>query len=624
MEINNNLFISNNLKIFIEQLYDLYKNNNNFKIQYINFELYNELIIFIENVKNFLIIENYNSIKKDIKLIISSDDSVEIKNDKILKYLMSINYGIFSDIVFNIIIDINNYINENKELKFDKEIELLIEKYFKNEKNYEKYNEIKKILKNNNETYDLFFKFFNNIEFDEKIFTNNPTIINNITKTSMFCLKKENGKIILLEIFNIMDIKIIVSENEINKYKETKKNKKKIIEKDNPEIVKIVTKLAKNLDDMFDIEIINDKIKINGYKNNNKKSQIGGNILLTLINILLNTLIGFVALLYGLIFYFSTKYYDNIVDYWQNMFDNVTSKTNNIISYLGFTTMFTPWEAVNIVSKIYYLNTGIFIVSTLYFTYPIIIKLSKMIFNALKDIYIYLYNKIYNKIYNKNIKSESKNNIKGGSINNNYFIIPNLKKNIENILISFKIDNTDIIPINNIKPYYETTAMSYIILFTNKLECISKTNLFRNKKITNNITEIWNNTNKELKLPNILITPNYFQILNNQYGGDIDYKNINNEKIKMKCYSNINYLLKKTLSKIDKNIIDNILIEEINKKIDIADKNEIILEKFFEKNLIDNKIINNTELKEYKKLFEETNKLYNKLYIILFEIIKNY
>ena len=39
---------------------------------------------------------------------------------------------------------------------------------------------------------------------------------------------------------------------------------------------------------------------------------------------------------------------------------------------------------------------------------------------------------------------------------------------------------------------------------------------------------------------------NYFQILNNQYGGDIDYKNINNEKIKMKCYSNINYLLKKT------------------------------------------------------------------------------
>ena len=48
--------------------------------------------------------------------------------------------SIEKDIVFNIIIDINNYINENKELKFDKEIELLIEKYFKNEKNYEKYN----------------------------------------------------------------------------------------------------------------------------------------------------------------------------------------------------------------------------------------------------------------------------------------------------------------------------------------------------------------------------------------------------------------------------------------------------------------------------------------------------
>ena len=324
----------------------------------------------------------------------------------------------------------------------------------------------------------------------------------------------------------------------------------------------------------------------------------------------------------------------NIINIPINFFYNIYTKKNLSI------------DIIKIYSQIYSANTGIFIISSLYFTYPIIISLSKILYNGLKKIYLYIYNKIYNKIYKKNnlkggLISFSKNDefyeinnnyISGGYIskNNYYFIISDLKKYIENILLSFKINNNEIIPINDIKKYSETITNPYIILFLNNLDCLTKTNLFRNKKIKKDITEIWNNTNKKLKLPDISITPHYYQILNNspyyQYGGDKDIIYINkDENIKIKCYSNIIYLFKKFLSKInkEKKIIDSKNIEKINKKIEILEKNELELEIFFNKN-IENKNINIEELEKYKKIFEDTNKISNNLYIILFEIIKNY
>jgi hypothetical protein len=486
MENQQNIFISDNLKNFIEKLYVIYENNTQFKIKYIDFKLYSELLFFIENIKNFLIIENYNSFKNNIILIMCSKESIGIKNKNLSTYLTTAYYGIYNDIIGEIIIEINKNFSEKKSLECHKEIISIIEKYFKNKKNVNIYDDLKKILKKNNNESDLFYKFFNNIEFDEKIFKNDYTMIDNITDTSVFGLKKKNGKIILLEIFNNSNIKIIISEDKYNKYIKMEDKRKSIIT-DNSEILKIIDKMVEDIDDNFDIEIINNKICIKGYKKDYINYKIvGGNkiivgiVVLSAIKILILDIMkpmikNIINIVFSSIFLFSGIMLRVMISNRTNFIDGILKaiiKINDIFLKKSINNSLLLEYLTIIFNNTLSIVTGLFIISSIYLFYPLIIKLIKIIYNSIKNIFNYCYS-----ILKKNIM-DGGNNL----LNNNFYIIINLKDNIKNRLFSYDLllNNYDAL-LKNKKQYTVENIQPYVIELVNKFECLTKTNLLKKK-----------------------------------------------------------------------------------------------------------------------------------------------
>jgi hypothetical protein len=221
-------------------------------------------------------------------------------------------------------------------------------------------------------------------------------------------------------------------------------------------------------------------------------------------------------------------------------------------------------------------------------------------------------------------------NLTGGG-NDKCFIIPYLKMNILNKFLLISSDD------NNYQDFKECDAnnkidiknKNYILsdyqstISKNSLDCLSKTNLFKNKK-TNNMV-MWDNFNKNINTTtNIQITPNKLQILNGslfpsttnyQLGGTIDDEESNKLFIKTKfkdikiqySYQIIN-LLKKALLRLNNNgiILQENTIKNIQKYIKILSESENELSLFSQKILDTIKISSNFNSKNKLTLSDNT------------------
>ena len=191
--------------------------------------------------------------------MLCSEDNNDNKNKNLDQYILNIDF--FSDyksLITNCVYEIKKSFDTivNNELEIIK----IIDKHFLDDNNIKICEDIKNKLLNNKEDSDLFFSLFNNVEFDENTYTLNPTIVEEMTPTSIFNLKKENDKIILLEIINSIDIKIIISDTELEQYRKIKEYEKIFSDKNNPEIKKMAEDLVKIILKKYDFELKNNEI----------------------------------------------------------------------------------------------------------------------------------------------------------------------------------------------------------------------------------------------------------------------------------------------------------------------------------------------------------------------------
>ena len=203
--------------------------------------------------------------------------------------------------------------------------------------------------------------------------------------------------------------------------------------------------------------------------------------------------------------------------------------------------------------------------------------------------------------------------------------IPNLKQNMLSRLIKFAEDEEsydyDINEETCDSDEYDFSGKAYIFDVSNivvdkskradctgpdpksrmeKLMCLRPTNLARRKKINSDISRVWNNVSKNLSTPNLMTTPDMFQILkgsnfpstmNYQLGGaDIDEsENFNfiktkNSDVKIQYSYQIITLLKKALQRLNSNgvYLEAKTIKEIQDKIDSLRNAETSLAEYAE------------------------------------------
>ena len=187
-----------------------------------------------------------------------------------------------------------------------------------------------------------------------------------------------------------------------------------------------------------------------------------------------------------------------------------------------------------------------------------------------------------------------------------------------------------------------------------KLLCLHPTNLARRKKINSDISRVWNNVNKNLNTPNLMVTPDMFQILkgsnfpstmNYQLGGaDVDEsENYNfiktkNSDVKIQYSYQIITLLKKALQRLNSNgvYLESNTIKEIQDKIDSLRNAETSLAEYAENIVNASKISKNrsekgltmdgTQLKKYvenhKMLSQSADKTAIKLNTVFIKLLE--
>ena len=632
---NSHLLLTDNIKNYIRDYLEIIKNNNNKFSTIIKFSFYIELCKFIEIINNFDITNKYNILKNNILSILITDDIYTNKIKKLEEFILSIDF--IKDIdnsILKILLDIKNnistFINYNKK-ECEKEVINIINKYINYKNSLIICNNIKKKILNNEKDIELFYNFFNSIEYNENIYDNK--IIKNTSLSSIFTLKKNNNNINFLDIFNKRDITIIITNEEIDKIKNIQNE---IINIENENIKKTSQEITKILIEKFNIELKNNEIYITEIDNIIKEN-IGG----AFINTIADTSSDYIV--------------NNIVrNFLQNILDNVINnvKKINIFSYMfntidtinsSFTNInsFTQFFGFEINLK-FLKSIGIHIITgRVYelFVNIIFVYINRFIYNIIGGMLSFIFNIPSNII--KSIFSGGKNNCS----NNNFYIIKNFKNHIKEKLFKFTKDNNDFIQPNDIKTYDKNITTPYLFVFDNKFDILSKTNLSKNNlsKISN-IQNMANKLKNISNIQNIENSPNVLQILkesllnniNNQFGGYTkNYINIENTTIRIKHYYEIIPLLEKILIRLKDNEIylKKIEIEKIKENIDLLKKlqNKLYIYSqkiinFIEndiKNDIDNKnnILKNDYIDKYKKLLLKCDKIANKLNTVFINLI---
>jgi hypothetical protein len=235
-------------------------------------------------------------------------------------------------------------------------------------------------------------------------------------------------------------------------------------------------------------------------------------------------------------------------------------------------------------------------------------------------------NQNYNNSNTSNTGNTSNINILGGAQNVKCYNISNLKQNMLSRLVKFGesesynyistveecdldelefgnnayvIDDSVSIEEKKVKPK-GCDAEPEITSKYDKLECLSTTNLARRKKMNNDISKVWNNVNKNLSTPNLLTTPDMFQILKGSNfpcgtnyqlgGGDADetenreFIKTRNQDIRIQYSYQIVSLLKKALQRLNSNgiFLEKKTIEEIQSKINTLKEAEESLAEYAE------------------------------------------
>ena len=620
----NILFISDNVRDYIKNL-DIKKNISTIAISY---DLYDELCTFINKIKKFETIDKKKTIVKLLSHILCDEkyNEIEIK-DNFNFFIESLEIIETDPIIKNIIINMKNDLLEII-LKYDKnsckiEINKLLNEYLK-DNNFKQIEDkehsiIKKELLNASpDDRYLFMKYFNYVEcLDEQCDNYKISNKENI-KSKINIIKDSFGKIELLELFNSKDVQVNLNygqlslfENSIFKFKQILQNK------------------IKNISELYSKKFLEQYNNTNTNKNTDNNIKIGGEIWPQNCNtgncpfaalvVIIASIIG--SIIIGIlqqipIFNFLGNLFIDLLNKYNKLprfnfygggiygvFDIINNKYFNIRFTFNVYGLFLSLKKSIIDS---FINKSIHIDSSIKNSLNIYLNLNIML--IMKDIFFFIINffKYNPKIGGNNI------NLLGGE-NKKCFIIPDLKINLLNKFFLIPIDNkkyqnfkecNNNIYIGNKKFILDDYKINNIENnIENNIDCLTKTNLFKNKKINNNI--ILNNLNENFNnTQNIQITPNILQILkdssfpsdiNYQLGGNIideesnkTFINTEFKNIKIQYSYQIINLLKKALFKLNNNgiVLDKNFIKNIEKYIKILSESENELS-FFSQKILD-------------------------------------
>ena len=232
--MDNDIFINNDVRDYIKEVNNSHKNNYLVTTEAMNLKLYVSLCKFMENIYIYDNIDKKNTLKNYIINMICSDKfDIETKQNNLNIFIESISpvkdiNNVLKDTLLSISNNIYNILEKDNIEDQKKYINKLLGKYFNNnndkKSDIELHNIIKKQLNNNKEDAKLYLEFFKIIECNDE-YCNNPKVITDYKKeSSRFSLIRDNDTrhVKLLEIFNGKDVKIIVTDEEIeniNKYK---------------------------------------------------------------------------------------------------------------------------------------------------------------------------------------------------------------------------------------------------------------------------------------------------------------------------------------------------------------------------------------------------------------------
>jgi hypothetical protein len=295
----NKLFITNDVRDYIKQLYiEKYINNNDVSTIALTHSLYISLCKFIENISQYNIIDKRNTLQNYLVNIICHDDDfyttelkiekinsiisfIEKENSFLQKGIEFISMGIFgtSDNKNNIKIlkalheikkNISKILLNKSKDECKKEITSILEKYFKinyisETDDFKLHNKIKKLLtESSKDDVELFMNFFIFVKCDnnkcEKYIKSDYGI-----KNSILSLKKEKDdeSIILLELLKGIQTKVIITNKEdehLNSFLEFIREK----------IYKIASFIGMKIANLYSVDI-------EGFENMDKLIKVGGN-----------------------------------------------------------------------------------------------------------------------------------------------------------------------------------------------------------------------------------------------------------------------------------------------------------------------------------------------------------
>ena len=240
--MNNELFITNEVRDYIKEVNNAHINNYKVTTTAINLKLYISLCKFIENIYIYDTVDKKNTLKNYIiNMVCSNEFDTQKKQSNLSIFIESINPNKYINVilkktllsVYNNIYKILEQDNIEKQKKY---INKILGNYFNKDSDKNSdillHDSIKKKLNNNKEDAKLYLEFFKIIECDDN-YCNNPRTIKDYNKeTSRFSLIRddETKHVKLLEIFNGKDVKIIVTDTEIEKINNYKNSYYKIIE----------------------------------------------------------------------------------------------------------------------------------------------------------------------------------------------------------------------------------------------------------------------------------------------------------------------------------------------------------------------------------------------------------
>ena len=619
-----NFFIFKDIIKYINDTYSIYNNNGKIYLKNITFIFYKDLIAFIDMLSNIDIIGTLHVFKMDILNILNSSKTIKEKEKKITEYNNNIDIIKNNDIGINTILaEIKN--NLQKFIKYDnnkceKEIILLIKKHINYSKNKILCDKIKEEIKKNKDYSDFIYKIFNNIEFDNITF--NSTIIDNISTTNLFSLKKNNNKILLLELFGDNDIDVIIDEKNINNIKNIENIEINIKKEEDNIFNKYVSIISNILIEKYDVDIINNKIYIYelGSKTNKIKgagfinNAIGVSVDARLKTCDFNLKVILVKIIFTYFPYFMSFY--NLLPF-ENI-KNTATIFNNINRSIKKSIFNDYTKKIGMDLNISTLSNFGFIIMSGSIESNIKILFKSYINIICSEIIDYVYKKIINIFWGGEIVE---------LIKYKYFIIKNFKKNISDKLFNILYIKNNIISLNEIKDYNENVNnnIPYTLIF-NKLDCLYTTNLFRKKTINKNFDIIKNNNininNNNNNITNLTITPYIIEILKDtkinpydQFGGYLNINITNDTSTTNKLIFNhsnqIINIIENILSKLHNNLnyninINKIIINDIINNINKLKKCEEALLIFSEKNI-------NNDINTYINLLKDNNNIANKL-----------